>query len=185
MRYTKSALGLLNAQYRSVLKKCLLINLGLFALVAGVSTADATVILSPTLDNLREQAKAKDIRPDASYTLIKLNSGEILPEGAAKVTINKETYYFIPSSDKDLLQTLAGTSAGIITNEGGAPKFISFDVSKLPASSFSYAKGTEADHNFVVQEADQNGNITKKYYKIVLNTDKIGTSKVIKWSNET
>ena len=34
MRYTKSALGLLNAQYRSVLKKCLLINLGLFALAA-------------------------------------------------------------------------------------------------------------------------------------------------------
>ena len=177
MRYTKSALGLLNAQYRSVLKKCLLINLGLFALGAGAANADATVTLSPTLDNLKEQAK--DISPDASYTLTKLNSGEILPEGAANVTINKETYYFIPSSDKDLLQTLAGTSAGIITN--GTPKSISFDVSKLPASSFSYAEGTEADHNFVVQEADQDGNITKKYYKVVLNTDNMHTSPNISW----
>ena len=182
MRYTKSALGLLNAQYRSVLKKCLLINLGLFALGAGISTADATVTLSPTLDSLKEQAK--DISSDTSYTLTKLNSDENLPEGAAKVTINKETYYFTPSSDKDLLQTLAGTSAGIITGEGGTPKSISFDVSKLPASVFSYADGTEAedDHNFVVQEADQDGKITTKYYKVVLNTDKLSTSGGVAWS---
>ena len=180
MKYTRNALGLLNAQYRSVLKKCLLINLGLFALGAGAANADAAVTLSPTLDGLKEQAK--DISSDTSYALTKLNSGENLPEGAAKVTINKETYYFTPSSDKDLLQTLAGTSAGIITREGGTPKSISFDISKLPASVFSYAKGTETDYNFVVQEADQDGNITKKYYKIVLKTNEIGTSKAIEWS---
>ena len=40
MRYTRNALGLLNAQYRSVLKKCLLINLGLFALGAGAANAE-------------------------------------------------------------------------------------------------------------------------------------------------
>ena len=33
MRYTRSALGLLNSQYRSILKKCFLINLGLFMLI--------------------------------------------------------------------------------------------------------------------------------------------------------
>ena len=38
MKYTKSALGLLNARYRSVLRKCLLINLGLFALGAVAAT---------------------------------------------------------------------------------------------------------------------------------------------------
>ena len=181
MKYTRNALGLLNAQYRSVLKKCLLINLGLFALGAGVSTAAAAVTLSPTLDSLKEQAK--DISPDVSYTLTKLDSGETLPEGAAKVTINKETYYFTPSSDKDLLQTLAGTSAGIITNEDGT-KSISFDVSKLPASVFSYAGGTEDDYNFVVQEVDQDGKLTPKYYKIVLKTNEIGTSEAIKWRTE-
>ena len=182
MKYTRNALGLLNAQYRSVLKKCLLINLGLFALGAGVSTADAAVTLSPTLDSLKEQAK--DISPDVSYTLTKLDSGETLPEGAAKVTINKETYYFTPSSDKDLLQTLAGTSAGIITSDSGTPKSISFDVSKLPASVFSYAGGTEDDYNFVVQEVDQDGKLTPKYYKIVLKTNEIGTSEAIKWSTD-
>ena len=40
MKYTRNALGLLNAQYRSVLKKCLLINLGLFALGAGSANAE-------------------------------------------------------------------------------------------------------------------------------------------------
>ena len=182
MRYTRNALGLLNAQYRSVLKKCLLVNLGLFALGASISTADAAVTLSPTLDSLKEQAK--DISTTESHDLTKLNSGETLPEDAVKVTINKETYYFTPSSDKDLLQTLAGTSAGIITSEGGTPKSISFDVSKLPASVFSYKTGTENDYNFVVQEAGQDGKLTPKYYKIVLKTNEIGTSKAIKWSTE-
>ena len=36
MKYTKSAIGLLTAQYRSVLKKCWLINVGLFALGAAI-----------------------------------------------------------------------------------------------------------------------------------------------------
>ena len=44
MKYSKTAIGLLTAQYRSVLKKCLLINLGLFALgaVATATPANAT-----------------------------------------------------------------------------------------------------------------------------------------------
>ena len=37
MNYTRTALGLLSAQYRSVLKKCFLINLGLFALGAAMA----------------------------------------------------------------------------------------------------------------------------------------------------
>ncbi|MBP1532425.1 MAG: hypothetical protein ILA52_02890, partial [Alphaproteobacteria bacterium] len=42
MRYTRSALGLLNKQYRSVLKKCFLLNLGLFALAATAQAATLT-----------------------------------------------------------------------------------------------------------------------------------------------
>ncbi|MBR1398659.1 MAG: YadA-like family protein [Alphaproteobacteria bacterium] len=38
MKYSKTALGLLNAQYRSVLRKCFLINAGLFALGAIAAT---------------------------------------------------------------------------------------------------------------------------------------------------
>lgn len=42
MRYTRTAIGLLSAQYRSILKKCLMINLGLFALCAVATPAKAT-----------------------------------------------------------------------------------------------------------------------------------------------
>lgn len=38
MKYSRTAIGLLTAQYRSVLKKCLLINLGLYALGAVAAT---------------------------------------------------------------------------------------------------------------------------------------------------
>lgn len=43
MRYTKSVLGVLNKQYRSVLRKCLMINLGIFACMG---TAHATYNLN-------------------------------------------------------------------------------------------------------------------------------------------
>ena len=39
MKYSKSAIGLLTAQYRSVLKKCWMINVGLFALGGALLTA--------------------------------------------------------------------------------------------------------------------------------------------------
>ncbi len=44
MNYTRTALGLLSAQYRSVLKKCFLINLGLFALGAVAATPAQALI---------------------------------------------------------------------------------------------------------------------------------------------
>ena len=48
MKYSKSALGLLTAQYRSVLKKCWLINVGLFALgaVTTANTANAADVVA-------------------------------------------------------------------------------------------------------------------------------------------
>ena len=188
MRYTRNALGLLNAQYRSVLKKCLLINLGLFALGAGVSTANAAVTLSPTLDSLKAEAqKAGAVSSEAYTPLTKLNDGDAVPEGKAAVRIVKNVYYFSPkgSEDAKLLSILAGTPVASVDNEAN-PSEIKFDVeniaTKFPSSVFSYAEGTENDHNFVVQEADKDGNITKKYYKIVLKTNEIGTSEAIKWS---
>ena len=168
MKYTRNALGLLNAQYRSVLKKCLLINLGLFALGASISTANAAVTLSPTLDSLKEQAK--DISPDASYTL-EPSDGDAVPEGKAAVRIGKNVYYFGPKDgkfgpkDAKLLSILAGTSAGVITSEDGTPKSISFDVSKFPSSVFEYETDSKTDH-------------------IALKPNEIGTSEAIKWSTK-
>ena len=184
MKYTRNALGLLNAQYRSVLKKCLLINLGLFALGAGVSTADAAVTLSPTLDSLKTEAQ----KTGKAYPLTKLKDGATVPEGQAAVKIGWSVYYFSPNDGENakFLSILAGTSAASLDNAAN-PTEIRFNADNIPASSFHYAEGTENDHNFVVQEADQDGNITKKYYKIDWETDKIkiGTSEAIKWKTES
>ena len=182
MKYTRNALGLLNAQYRSVLKKCLLINLGLFALGAGVSTADAAVTLSPTLDSLKTEAQ----KTGKAYPLTELKDGETVPEGQAAVKIGGSVYYFKPNAGENakFLSILAGTSAASLDNAAN-PTEIRFNADNIPASSFHYAEGTENDYNFVVQEADQDGNITKKYYKIDLETNKIGTSEAIKWNTES
>ena len=46
MRYTKSAIGLLTSQYKSVLKKCLLINVGLYAISVVSTPAQAADTVS-------------------------------------------------------------------------------------------------------------------------------------------
>ena len=186
MRYTRTALGLLNAQYRSVLKKCFLINMGLFAFGAAASAADAAVTLSPTLDGLKTEAQKTGAVSSEAYTLTKLNDGGIVPEGKATVRIGGSVYYFSPKAGENakLLSILAGTPVASVDNAAN-PNEIKFDVAnistKFPSSVFEYAEGTETDHNFVVQEADQDGNITKKYYKIVLKTDNMHTSPNISW----
>ena len=194
MKYTRNALGLLNAQYRSVLKKCLLINLGLFALCAGVSTANAVVTLSPTLDNLKAEAQKAGAVSSEAYTLTKLNDGDTVPEGKAAVRIGKNVYYFGPKDgkfgpkDAKLLSILAGTPVASV-DDATNPSTIKFDVTniatKFPSSVFEYKTGTEDDYNFVVQEVNPDGKITKEYYKVALKTDEIGTSGAIKWSTES
>ena len=185
MKYTRNALGLLNAQYRSVLKKCLLINLGLFALGAGVSTAAAAVTLSPTLDSLKAKAQKKGAVSE-EYNLKKLDANAKVPEGKAAVRIGKNVYYFSPNTGEDakLLSILAGTPVASVDNVAN-PSTIKFDVTnistKFPSSVFEYKTGTENDHNFVVQEADQDGKLIPKYYKIVLKTDNMHTSPNISW----
>ena len=59
MKYTRTAIGLLTAQYRAVLKKCFLINAGLFALGA---VAVATPANAETIDTRQE------ITSDTTYT---------------------------------------------------------------------------------------------------------------------
>ena len=64
MRYTRTALGLLNAQYRSVLKKCFLINLGLFAFAYGTASAEEYTLnaedLSASKNITWKEISAKD-----------------------------------------------------------------------------------------------------------------------------
>lgn len=95
MRYTKSALGFLNAQYRSVLKKCFLINTGLFFVVSPVLAETITcdgnsrcVVESGNDANL-DGKSFSGLSPadDASNK----NGGAILNEGTVSGTIGSLT----------------------------------------------------------------------------------------------
>ncbi len=63
MKYSKSAIGLLTAQYRSVLKKCWMINVGLFALGAALLTATPAEAADP----LANQIVVRTDGPIAKY----------------------------------------------------------------------------------------------------------------------
>ena len=49
-------------------------------------------------------------------------------------------------------------------------------------SAFSYSEGSENDYNFTLQEADAEGNLTTKYYKIDLKPEAFSTSKNVSWT---
>ena len=156
------------------------------ALLAGTilstPTMAAAATLTPTLDTIK--AEAADL--SGNFALSKLDGD--LQEGAVEVEIAGVKYYFTPTGeDAALLKTLAGTVAGNLKeDENGIFEFdgkkYSFNTEAIPASVFEYVEGKAEDYNFTMQEADAEGNITTKYYKVVLKPENFATSESIKWS---
>ncbi len=142
--------------------------------------------LTPTLDALKSEAGSVLPSISETYTLTELSGN--LPEGAVKVEIDDKNYYFTPSGDNaGLLTTLAGTSAGMLKEDANGLFEVdgvkyAFDVAAIPSSAFSYLEGSESDYNFTLQEADADGKLTTKYYKINLKPEQFATSKSISWA---
>ena len=141
----------------------------------------AAATLTPTLDTIK--AEAADL--SGNFALTKLTDD--LQEGAAEVEIAGVKYYFTPTGDDAaLLKTLAGTVAGNLKeDENGIFEFdgkkYSFNTEAIPGSIFEYAEGTAEDYNFIVKEADDEGNLTDKYYKINLKPENFSASESITW----
>jgi len=96
MKYTKSAIGLLTSQYRSVLKKCFLINLGLYALGAVAATPamaetieSRQVITSPT--TFSDATATGIVSPDVNGGVISNNGSNVTLNGTSTFTSNKAT----------------------------------------------------------------------------------------------
>ena len=158
-------------------------TIGLFLLATTfLSSPAVAATLTPTLDTIKSEAAGLS----GNFALSELTGD--LPEGAVKVTIAGKDYYFTPSGeDAALLATLAGTSAGSLVEspngifELNGQKY-GFDVASIPDSVFEYTEGTAEDYNFIVREADAEGNLTDKYYKINLKPEYFATSKSITWT---
>ena len=158
-------------------------TIGLFLLATTfLSSPAVAATLTPTLDTIKSEAA--DL--SGNFALSELTGD--LPTGAVEVKIGDKSYYFTPSGDDAaLLATLAGTSAGSLVEspngifELNGQKY-GFDVASIPDSVFEYTAGTKDDYNFTVQEADAEGNLTDKYYKINLKPEYFSTSKSTKWA---
>ena len=158
-------------------------TIGLFLLATTfLSSPVGAATLTPTLDTIKSEAA--DLI--GNFALSELTGD--LPAGAVEVTIGDKSYYFTPSGDDAaLLATLAGTSAGNLKEDANGifelnGQKYGFDVASIPDSVFEYAVGTKDDYNFTVQEADAEGNLTDKYYKINLKPENFSTSKSITWT---
>ena len=158
-------------------------TIGLFLLATTfLSSPAGAAALTPTLDTIKREAA--DLI--GNFALSELTGD--LPAGAVEVMIGDKSYYFMPSGENTaLLATLAGTPAGNLKEdvngifELNGQKY-GFDVASIPDSVFEYAEGTKDDYNFTVQEADAEGNLTDKYYKINLKPENFSTSKSITWT---
>ena len=139
-------------------------------------------MINPTLETLK--TKAADL---TGLYLLTESTGN-LPLNASEVTIEGKKYYFVPSGDNALLlKILAGSSAGNLTESANGifeldnTKY-GFDISALPSSVFEYSEATAENYDFIIQEADAEGNLTDKYYKIVLKPQNFSLSENITWS---
>ena len=157
-------------------------TIGLFLLATTfLSSPAGAATLTPTLDTIKSEAA--DL--SGNFVLSELTSA--LPTGAVEVMIGDKSYYFMPSGENAaLLATLAGTPAGsLIASENGIFELngqkYGFDVASIPDSVFEYAENSVKDYNFIVKEADAEGNLTTKRYKINLKPDNFSASKSITW----
>ena len=158
-------------------------TIGLFLLATTfLSSPAGAAALTPTPDTIKSEAA--DLI--GNFALSELTGD--LPAGAVEVMIGDKSYYFMPSGENAaLLATLAGTSAGNLKEDANGifeldGQKYGFDVASIPDSVFEYAEGTKDDYNFTVQEADAEGNLTDKYYKINLKPENFSTSKSITWT---
>ncbi len=141
--------------------------------------------LEPTLNEL--DAEAESVLPaiGKTYNLTELNGN--LPEGAVIVTINSNDYYFMPDgTDAELLTVLAGTSAGALAEASDGlfeydGKKYAFNLASLPSSAFTYQEGSESNYDFIVPEADGEGKLSNKYYKISVLQNEFSSAQNIAW----
>ncbi|MBQ8480978.1 MAG: hypothetical protein IJ532_00390, partial [Alphaproteobacteria bacterium] len=123
MKYSRSALGLLKSQYRSVLKKCLMINLGLFALMAPVRAEDVISTVSDFSSvGVGDTIGTVDLSSYATATDLATTNGKVTANETAISDINTTLsgYGDIVTHDANEFATatdLATTNGKVTANE--------------------------------------------------------------------
>ena len=114
MKLTRTAIGLLTAQYRSVLRKCMLINLGLFALGAAIVAAPSDVYATGSQHVVPSGTTVDKI--DETF------SGNTITNVRGGFTENSGTINYIDAvvSGNTINSSNSGLPVALIYNAGGA-----------------------------------------------------------------
>ncbi len=147
LRLTRTGIGLLTRQYRSVLKKCWLINVGLFT--AGVVWASNEAVaevsaMESTLDKIYGESLSYLSNPHQTYDLVTTKG-----DNTNSIIINGTTYYYTPSEGsaaaKQKLVNLANTGGGALTSSTTEPDNYIFKINNGDTTYTYYSYDTSGD----------------------------------------
>ena len=96
---------------------------------------------------------------------------------AALGGVSSSAWSLEPTLNKSSAEANGVAPAGALTETPNAL----FDLTTLPSSAFTYQEGSDSDYDFIIQEADDKGNLSNKYYKIVMLQDKFSSAENISW----
>ena len=190
MKYSKSAIGLLTAQYRSVLKKCWMINVGLFALGAALATPAMSEefdikYLTGTLkdgDNINVTAASPSNPVIAKLTLTATDIKSILGNSGSLNADTATTATEADTANAVRLNTAVNTDAGTSTG-----RTIGDYINKITAlETAGYVTGTYVDENYA--KKTDIANVAKTDGSSIFSSIKIGSSASngeLSYSNES
>ena len=140
LRLTRTGKGALSRRYKSVLQKCLLINLSVFGLGTALVPANAlaeVAALTSTLDKIKSESETY-LSGTHHYTLSTDSSA-----GTNKIMIGGVTYYYTPQQNDTVIVNLANTGGAALTTTGASASnyvftdgtnYYTYDTSKLATS---------------------------------------------------
>ncbi|MBP5216016.1 MAG: hypothetical protein J6039_05650, partial [Alphaproteobacteria bacterium] len=175
MRYTDSAIGLLTRQYRSVLRKCFLINMGLFAL--GLRTAKAEPVTMPTIDYLN--TKVAEYMADHNTYDLSTTKGT----NTNYVIIGGTRYWYTPDETTSEKNNVLNYLVSTMTTDGATSEnyifkkdngdstytYYTFNTTNLPQSAWQPTDGTSSNYDYVTY----NGSTPEYHIVTFKNNDKL------------
>ena len=157
---------------------------------------------TPTLDAIKATQSAYLTGTHPSYTLTKIIEDATAPEDSITVKIDGTSYYYTPSDNTEVLQSLASTGSvalEVTTDPSKAlysvgDTYYTYNSDKLKGSSYNLTEAASADEPNTITLYDKNddGTVTPKYYTVNLNQTVYGDAAAsgavahyYKWTNDS
>ena len=149
-------------------KPAAIIPLALSFFIAAPALADTPPV--PTLDRVKTEQSTFLKGTHQSYALTELTGDATAPDGAITVNINDKTYYYTPSDNAEVLQSLASTGSVALEVTEDPSKalysvgdtYYTYNSDKLKGSGYNLTEAASADEPNTITLYDKTEVI--KYY---------------------